>query len=170
VKRRDILRSANLEKDWNHAKLETVALDAQRRVSCVEIVRTPGSAELCFFTNPDNMDEVEDNTQTMLLCLQDSRQLSLRKNLVICEQLRNQKTSTFGTVARVFKILRNVPLVLTSLINLLLLGWLNLPINFSEANKGWNWPQDDLSWTFLVSMITRGVMCDGCSLTLDVNP
>jgi ubiquitin len=161
VKRRDILRSANLEKDWNHAKLEQVASDAQRRVSCVEIVRTPGSAELCFFTNPNNMDEVEDNTQTMLLCLQDSRQLSLRKNLVICEQLRNQQASTFGTFARVFKILRNVPLVLTSLINLLLLGWLNLPINFSEANKGWNWPQDDLSWKFLVSVTTRDVMFDG---------
>jgi hypothetical protein len=158
VKRRDILRSAHLEKDWNNANLETVVLDAQRRVSCVEIVRTPGSAELCFFTNPDNLDEVEDNTQTMLLCLEDSRQFSLRKNLVICEQLRNKTTSTFGTVARVFKILRNGPLVLTSLINLLLLGWLNLPIDFSEANKGWNWPQDDLSWKYLVSMIQHDMM------------
>jgi hypothetical protein len=170
VKRRDISRSAQLEKDWNHAHLEAVALDAQRRVSCVEIVRTPGFAELCFFTNPDHLGEVGDNTQTTLLCLEDSRQLSLRKNLVICEQLRNRKISSSGVVARVFKILRNVPLVLTTLINLLLLGWLNLPIDFSEADKGWKWPQEELSWKYLVSMITRDVMYDGYSLTFDIQP
>jgi hypothetical protein len=160
VKRRDILRSAQLEKDWNHAHLEAIALDAQRRVSCVEIVRTPGFAELCFFTNPDNLGEVGDHTQTTLLCLEDSRQLSLRKNLVICEQLRNRKISSSGVVARVFKVLRNIPLVLTTLINLLLLGWLNLPIDFSESDKGWKWPQDELSWRHLVSVLCV-VMCDG---------
>jgi len=138
----------NYEKDWNHAHLEAVAADAQRRVSCVEIVRTPGFAELCFFTNPD-IGEVGDNTQTTLLCLEDSRQLSLRKNLVICELLRNRKLSSSGLVAHVFKFLRNLPLFLTALINLLLLGWLNLPIDYNQAKKGWKWPQKDFhgnSW------------------------
>jgi hypothetical protein len=150
VKRRDILKSAVLEKDWQHSQLEAVAIDAQRRVSCVEIVRTPGFAELCFFTNPENMTEVGDNTQRTLLCLEDSRQLSLRKNLVICEQLRNRKVSGSGMVASIFKVFRNIPLLLTTLINLLLLGWLNLPIDFSRAADGWTWPQDDFLWKRLV--------------------
>jgi hypothetical protein len=150
VKRRDILKSAQLEKDWRHANLEVVAAEAQRRVSCVEIVRTPGFAELCFFTNPDDMNEVGDNTQRQLLCLEDSKQLSLRKNLVICEQLRNRKISGSGFGASFFKILRNVPLILTTLINLLLLGWLSLPIDFSQAQEGWNWPQNEYLWERLV--------------------
>jgi hypothetical protein len=150
VKRRDILKSSQLEKDWRHANLEVVAAEAQRRVSCVEIVRTPGFAELCFFTNPDDMNEVGDNTQRQLLCLEDSKQLSLRKNLVICEQLRNRKISGSGFGASFFKILRNVPLILTTLINLLLLGWLSLPIDFSQAQEGWNWPQNEYLWERLV--------------------
>jgi hypothetical protein len=151
VKRRDILKSAQLEKDWRQANLDAVATDAQRRVSCVEIVRTPGFAELCFFSNPDDMNEVGDNTQRQLLCLEDSKQLSLRKNLVICEQLRNRKISGSGFGAKFFKILRNVPLILTTLINLLLLGWLSLPIDFSQAPNGWKWPQDEFLWERLVS-------------------
>jgi hypothetical protein len=150
VKRRDILKSAQLEKDWRHANLDAVASEAQRRVSCVEIVRTPGFAELCFFSNPDDMNEVGDNTQRQLLCLEDSKQLSLRKNLVICEQLRNRKISGSGFGATFFKILRNVPLILTTLINLLLLGWLSLPIDFSQAQNGWNWPQNEFLWERLV--------------------
>jgi hypothetical protein len=159
VKRRDIEKSAQLEKDWIAAGLEGLASECQRRVSCVEIVRTPGYAELCFFTNPDNLGEVGDNTQTTLLCLEESRQLSLRKNLVICEQLRNRKISNSGTAARVFKILRNVPLIITTLINLLLLGWLNLPIDFSQASEGWKWPQDELLWERLVGNL-QYVVCD----------
>jgi hypothetical protein len=150
VKRRDIFKSAQLEKDWRHANLDPVASDAKRRVSCVEIVRTPGFAELCFFTNPDDLQEVGDNTQRQLLCLEDSRQLSLRKNLVICEQLRTRKTVTgSGIAATLFKFMRNIPLVLTTLINLLLLGWLNLPIEFGSAD-GWKWPQDQFLWERLV--------------------
>jgi hypothetical protein len=151
VKRRDIEKSAVLEKDWRHANLDAVSTEAQRRVSCVEIVRTPGFAELCFFSNPDDMNEVGDNTQRQLLCLEDSKQLSLRKNLVISEQLRNRKTSGSGFGATFFKILRNVPLILTTLINLLLLGWLSLPIDFSQAPDGWKWPQDEFLWERLVS-------------------
>jgi hypothetical protein len=151
VKRRDILKSATLEKDWRRANLDAVATEAQRRVSCVEIVRTPGFAELCFFTNPDDMNEVGDNTQRQLLCLEDSKQLSLRRNLVICEQLRNRKTTGSGFGASFFKILRNVPLILTTLINLLLLGWLRLPIDFVEGKDGWKWPQDEFLWKRLVS-------------------
>jgi hypothetical protein len=150
VKRRDILKSAQLEKDWRRANLDAVASEAQRRVSCVEIVRTPGFAELCFFSNPDDMNEVGDNTQRQLLCLEDSKQLSLRKNLVICEQLRNRKLSGSGFGATFFKILRNVPLILTTLINLLLLGWLSLPIDFSQAQDGWTWPQNEFLWERLV--------------------
>jgi hypothetical protein len=151
VKRRDIFKSAQLEKDWRHANLDAVASDAKRRVSCVEIVRTPGFAELCFFTNPDDLQDVGDNTQRQLLCLEDSRQLSLRKNLVICEQLRTRKTVTgSGIAATVFKVMRNIPLVLTTLINLLLLGWLNLPIEFGSPD-GWKWPQDQFLWERLVS-------------------
>jgi hypothetical protein len=50
-----------------------------------------------------------------------------------------------------FKVLRNVPLVLTLLINFLLLGWLNLPLDFSQAQDGWKWPQNELLWERLVS-------------------
>jgi hypothetical protein len=151
VKRRDIEKSAVLEKDWRQANLDAVATEAQRRVSCVEIVRTPGFAELCFFSNPDDMNEVGDNTQRQLLCLEDSKRLSLRKNLVISEQLRNRKTSGSGFGATFFNILRNVPIILTTLINLLLLGYLNLPIDFSTAPDGWKWPQDEFLWERLVS-------------------
>jgi len=140
VKRRDISKSALLEKDWRHANLDTVAAEAQLRVSCVEIVRTPGNAELCFFTNPDKND-VGDDKQRQLLCLEDSKQLSLRKNLVICEQLRNRKTTSSGFGSTFFKILRNVPLILTTLINLLLLGWLNLPVDFSSAARAGGGPK-----------------------------
>jgi hypothetical protein len=153
VKRRDILKSATLEKDWRQANLDAVATEAQRRVSCVEIVRTPGFAELCFFSNPDDMNEVGDNTQRQLLCLEDSKQLSLRKNLVICEQLRNRKISGSGFGATFFKFLRNIPLILTTLINLLLLGYLSLPIDFEKAPDGWYWPQDELLWKRLVSCL-----------------
>jgi hypothetical protein len=153
VKRRDILKSAQLEKDWRQANLEAVATEAQRRVSCVEIVRTSGCAELCFFSNPDDENEVGDNTQRQLLCLEDSKQLSLRKNLVICEQLRNKKKASSDRGAKVFKILRNVPLILTTLINVLLLGWLRLPIDFSQAQYGWKWPQEEFLWQRLVSCL-----------------
>jgi hypothetical protein len=153
VKRRDISKSALLEKDWRHANLDTVAAEAQLRVSCVEIVRTPGNAELCFFTNPDKND-VGDDKQRQLLCLEDSKQLSLRKNLVICEQLRNRKTTSSGFGSTFFKILRNVPLILTTLINLLLLGWLNLPVDFSSAAEGWRWPQNEYLWERLVRNVS----------------
>jgi hypothetical protein len=153
VKRRDISKSALLEKDWRHANLDTVAAEAQLRVSCVEIVRTPGNAELCFFTNPEK-NEVGDDKQRQLLCLEDSKQLSLRKNLVICEQLRNRKTTSSGFGSTFFKILRNVPLILTTLINLLLLGWLNLPVDFSSAAEGWRWPQNEYLWERLVRNVS----------------
>jgi hypothetical protein len=55
--------------------------------------------------------------------------------------------------------LRNVPLIITTLINLLLLGWLNLPIDFSQASEGWKWPQDELLWERLVGNL-QYVVCD----------
>jgi hypothetical protein len=149
MKRQDITRGAQLEKDWGQANLQVVAIEARRRVSCVEIVRNPGFPELCFFANPETLNLVSEDTQRTLLCVEESRQLSLRKNLVLCERMRVKTNATTGFGPQFLNKLRNVPLVLTTLINLLLLGWLNLPIDFSEADNGWKWPQEKLSWELL---------------------
>jgi hypothetical protein len=149
IKRQDIAKGAQLEKDWARANLQVVSVDARKRVSCVEIVRYPGFPELCFFPNPEALDVVSENTQRTLLCVEESRQLSLRKNLVLCERMRVSTNATTGIGPQFLKKMRNLPLLLTTLINLLLLGWLNLPIDFSQAESGWKWPQEKLSWELL---------------------
>jgi hypothetical protein len=149
IKRQDIAKRAQLEKDWTHANLQAVSAEASKRVSCVEIVRQPGCPELCFFPNPETLDIVSDETQRKLLCVEESRQLSLRKNLVLCEHMRANTNASSGFGPRVLKKIRNLPLILSTLINLLLLGWLNLPVDFSQADKGWKWPQEKLSWELL---------------------
>jgi hypothetical protein len=146
MKRQDIVKGVQLEKDWIRANLQTVAMDASKRVSCVEIVRYPGFPELCFFQNPQALDFVSDNTQRTLLCVEESRQLSLRKNLVLCERMRVSTNATTSVGPKFLKQMRNMPLLLTTLINFLLLGWLNLPVDFSQSESGWKWPQEKMSW------------------------
>jgi hypothetical protein len=149
IKRQDISKRLQLEKDWAHANLQAVAVEASKRVSCVEIVRQPGCPELCFFPNPESLDVVSDETQRKLLCVEESRQLSLRKNLILCEQMRANTIASKGFGPQVLKKMRNLPLIFSTLINLLLLGWLNLPIDFNQADKGWKWPQNKFSWELL---------------------
>jgi hypothetical protein len=151
MKRQDIAKCALLDKEWLRANLEAVAMDARKRVSCVEIVRYPGFPELCFFPNPETLDIVNENLQRTLLCVEESRQLSLRKNLVLCERMRVSTNATTAMGPQFLKQIRNLPLLLTTFINILLLAWLNLPIDLSQAESGWTWPQQKMSWELFFS-------------------
>ena len=151
MKRQDIAKCALLDKEWSRANLEAVAMDARKRVSCVEIIRYPGFPELCFFPNPETLDVVNENAQRTLLCVEESRQLSLRKNLVLCERMRVSTNATTALGPQFLKKIRNLPLLLTTFINILLLAWLNLPIDVSQAESGWTWPQQKMSWELFFS-------------------
>ena len=141
----------------------------ESKIGCVEIMRMPGVPELCFFVVPDEMPELTESERSLLLPLEENHLLSLRKHLIESESLRVTKHSHAKPLASFLRKLRGIPFCISFLINLLLLGWLALPLN---SNGGWHWPQAEWSYEVLLSLADAETRWDALQrvIPLDLDP
>jgi hypothetical protein len=132
-------------------------------------MRMPGVPELCFFIIPEEMPVLSDEERSYLLPLEDSHSLSLRKHLIESESLRVTKHSHAKPFASILRKLRGIPFCISFLINLLLLGWLALPVNTDE---GWHWPQNQWSYDVLFLLASKETRWEGLQrvIPLDLDP
>jgi hypothetical protein len=148
-----------------------VGKDVEAKIGCVEIMRTPGVPELCFFVVPEQMKKTKltDSERSLLLPLEENHSLSLRKHLIESESLRVTKHSHAKPFASFLRKLRGIPFFISVLINLLLLGWLALPLN---TERGWQWPQSEWSYVILLKLANEETRWDALEriIPLDLDP
>ena len=146
-----------------------VGKEVEAKIGCVEIMRMPGVPELCFFVVPDKMPKLTDSERSQLLPLEENHSLSLRKHLIESESLRVTKHSHAKPFAAFLRKLRGIPFCISFLINLLLLGWLALPLN---TEGGWHWPQREWTYEILLNLTDEETRWEALKsiIPLDLDP